>query len=264
MSPDPSGDLPARLRANRHRATALVIIPALAGFVVALVIGFVVSGLAAGLVAGLVVAVASATAAWLSATRVVLITTGARPAGAQDQPRVHNLIEGLCAAAGLPKPSVYVVPDDRLNAFSAGRSPRRAAVTVTSGMVAGLDRMELEGVLAHELSHIKAGDIIPSTVAVNSLGWLLALLPSAPHLLESVVGPDREAIADLAAVSLTRYPPGLISALEKMTVADDGDGPPLRRSGLATRTTSHLWSIPWLTTSGSSGVNERIEALREL
>src|SRR3990170_4973231 len=96
----------------------------------------------------------------------------ARPADPVEHARLHNLVEGLCIAGGLPKPRLYVVDDDAPNAFATGRDPRHAAVAVTTGLLAKLNRVELEGVLAHELSHIKNYDILVSTLAVTLVGVL--------------------------------------------------------------------------------------------
>src|SRR5687768_4418514 len=99
----------------------------------------------------------------------------ARPASPTTYARLHNLVEGLCIAAGLPKPRIYVIEDDAPNAFATGRDPRHAAVAVTTGLMEKLTRVELEGVLAHELSHVKNYDILVSTLAVTLVG-VVALL----------------------------------------------------------------------------------------
>src|SRR5687767_15327371 len=99
----------------------------------------------------------------------------ARLADPVEHARLHNIVEGLCIAAGLPKPRVYVIDDAAPNAFATGRDPRHAAIAVTTGLLAKLDRVELEGVLAHELSHIKNYDILVSTLAVTLVGVLTLL-----------------------------------------------------------------------------------------
>src|SRR5256886_5466849 len=96
--------------------------------------------------------------------------TPARPADPVQYARLHNLVEGLCIAAGLPKPRVYVIEDPAPNAFATGRNPRHAAVAVTTGLLDTMNRIELEGVLAHELSHVKNYDILVSTLAVTLVG----------------------------------------------------------------------------------------------
>ena len=94
----------------------------------------------------------------------------ARPASVEEYGRLHNLVEGLCIAGGLPKPRLYIVDDPSPNAFATGRDPKHAAVAVTTGLLEKLNRVELEGVLAHELSHIKNYDILVSTLAVTMVG----------------------------------------------------------------------------------------------
>src|SRR5262249_56002636 len=84
--------------------------------------------------------------------------------------RYHNLVEGLCIAAGLPKPRLYVVDDPAPNAFATGRNPKHAALAVTTGLLNTMNRVELEGVIAHELSHVKNYDILVTTIAVTAVG----------------------------------------------------------------------------------------------
>src|SRR5207244_11096421 len=119
-----------------------------------------------GLVVAVVLAVAAAATAYVFSDRVALSLGQARRVTAEEEPRFPTLVEGLCVAAGLPKPELYVVDDDAPNAFSTGRSPAHASLAVTSGLLQKLSRVELEGVLAHELSHIRSGDIVVTTPAV--------------------------------------------------------------------------------------------------
>ena len=97
------------------------------------------------------------------------------PADPVEYARYHNLVEGLCIASGLPKPRLYIVDDPAPNAFSTGRNPKHAAIAVTTGLLDKMNRVELEGVLAHELSHIRNYDILVMTIAVTMVG-ILALL----------------------------------------------------------------------------------------
>src|SRR5205807_2803404 len=168
-----------------------------------------------GLIIALVVAgVGSLVAYWKSAS-VALAMSHARPADPQQYARLHNLVEGLCIAAGLPKPRVYVIEDPAPNAFATGRDPRHAAVAVTTGLLDKMNRIELEGVLAHELSHVKNSDVLISTLAVTLVGLpSLVLVPLFAPVMQLAVSRRRESLADVNGVELTRYPPGLISALE--------------------------------------------------
>lgn len=216
--------------------------------------------------------------------RIALSMSRAQEVSPEEQPRLHNLVEGLCIAAGLPKPRVYVVNDPAPNAFATGRDPRHAAVAVTTGLLEKMNRIELEGVLAHELSHIKNYDVLVSTIAVVLVGavvlisdwtlrflWFgggrsrdndsrggagapiallgLALLVVAPifaRLMHFAVSRRRESLADASAVQLTRYPPGLVAALRKL--ADDGT---VVSSG--SRGTAHLWIESPLDRKSSKG-----------
>ncbi len=265
---------------------------------------------AAGPVLALAVAVAGSFGAWWKSDVIALRMSQARPADPAAHARLHNLVEGLCIAAGLPKPGVYVVDDPAPNAFATGRDPRHAAVAVTTGLLDKLTRVELEGVLAHELSHIKNRDTLVSTLAVTLVGmitlladvalrflwWggprhrddrkggagpaavlgvvglvLLVVAPLVGRLMQLAVSRRRELLADVRGVGLTRYPPGLISALEKLR--DDG-----AVVHSASRATAHLWIESPLARVPSEGrmawlnrlfdthppLDERIAGLREL
>ncbi len=113
--------------------------------------------------------------AYYKSDAVALAATRAKPADPAEYRRYHNLVEGLCIAAGLPKPRLYVVNDPAPNAFATGRNPEHAAIAVTTGLLEMMNRVELEGVLAHELSHIKNYDILVSTVAVVAVGAIALL-----------------------------------------------------------------------------------------
>ncbi len=218
---DPAGLAPRpehHVETRRNQLHALVLLLVFGGAV--LVVGLLVV-LVAGLgVVGLAVVVllaaAATLAAYAAAAGLVLRAVHARPADPVQYQRVHNLVEGLCIAEGLSKPSLYVIDDPAPNALSVGRGPRTAAVAVTTGLVDALNRVELEGVLAHELSHVKNDDIVAGTVAVTTLGALSFLGPLAASLMQFAVGSRREVRADADGVLVTRYPPGLCAALKKI------------------------------------------------
>ncbi len=227
------------------------------------------------LVLALVMAAAAAALSYWKSDAIALRVSRARPASIEEYPRLHNLVEGLCIAGGLPKPRIYVVDDPSPNAFATGRDPKHAAIAVTTGLLEKLNRVELEGVVAHELSHIKNYDILVSTLAVTLVGvvaiiadigvrflWfgmgrnrnngndgagggpqvilavlglgLLVLSPLIGRAMQAAVSRRRETLADVSAVELTRYPPGLISALEKLR--DD-----YTVVGSTSHATAHLW-----------------------
>ena len=243
------------VRSNKRRSALLV-----GGFVVIVVvigafIGYIAGFGPWGLAVAIVVSAALAFASYWKSDAVALAVSRAKPADPEAYKRLHNLVEGLCIAAGLPKPRVYVIDDPAPNAFATGRNPKHAAIAVTTGLLEKMNRIELEGVLAHELSHVKNYDILVSTVAVTAVGavalmadlgmrflWfggrsgrrdnndsgplglilvilafaLLILAPFAAQLMQFAMSRRRELLADASGVQLTRYPPGLISALEKL------------------------------------------------
>ena len=279
----------------------------LVGWAVDVLFGF---GLV-GLIAALVLAGAGSAVAYWKSDSIALAMSHARPADPTGHARLHNLVEGLCIAAGLPKPRVYVIEDDAPNAFATGRSPRHAAIAVTTGLMDKLSRIELEGVLAHELSHVKNYDILVSTLAVTLVGvvalltdfalrflwWggprhrddsspggggaaaalsvvgfvLLLLAPLVAKAMQATISRRRESLADVSGVALTRYPPGLISALEKLR-----DDTTVVHS--SSRATAHLWVESPLARTPEQGrlsrlnrlfdthppLEERIQALKEL
>ena len=186
---------------------------------------------------------------WFSDT-IVIKMTGARPVTKAQAPELYRIVENLSITAGLPLPKVYVVDDLAPNAFATGRNPEHAAVAVTTGLLSMLERTELEGVLAHELSHVGNRDMLVSTVAVVLAGFVaivadiflrmsffgrggdrenhlspivlalgivgIILAPLAAQLLRLAISRKREYLADASGALLTRYPEGLASALEKI------------------------------------------------
>lgn len=228
--------LDEQVAANKRRASLVVAGFALLVFAAISVIGLIVGAGALGLGFALVTAGALTAVAYSKSEALVLSMTDARLADPVAHARLHNLVEGLCTSAGLPKPAVHLVDDDALNAFAIGRGPRNAAVAVTTGLLARMNRIELEGILAHELCHVKNHDVLVSTLAAAMVGPLALVLPVAPvaRLLRMATGAGREELADLSGVTLTRYPPGLIAGLEKLR-----DGPTAVQR--ANRATAHLW-----------------------
>jgi len=236
-----------QIAANRraYQVTVALVAAALAllGLLVTLALGLGVTGLGAGLgLAVLVVGFAPGLG-----ERAALRDAGAEPADPERWPRYANLVEGLSRAAGLPMPRLYVADSDAANAFSVGRDPERSALVVTTGLLGGLNRVELEGVLAHELNHIWSWGARLATLGVA--------LGRVPGLLRLLAPPRREFDADEGGARLTRYPPGLVSALRKLAQLP---GQPPDRPGLR-----HLWIMaPGDATHPP--VDERIAALQEL
>lgn len=257
------------------RRTALVVLWVLAvagglGFLLGSLLG---SGMV-GLITGLVLACAASLATYRSGHRLILRATRARRVEPDEQPRLHNLVDGLAGAAGVPKPAVYVVPEAAPNAFAAGTNQERSIIAVTEGLLEKLDRVELEGVLAHEVAHIRDRDALLGTVVASLVGSaavpaefllrtlglegspagpsgtsrpvaanILMLIPAAvlaplaliaAQTTRLAVSPGREYLADVRGALLSRYPPGLTRALRKVAA----DEAPMRA---ASNSTAHLW-----------------------
>jgi heat shock protein HtpX len=196
------------MQANKRKAALIVAVFALTWFVIFGAIGVLVAGVAIGLVIGAVVSALLTAGAYFASEPVVLRKAHAIPADDEVKyARFHNLVEGLCIGSGLPQPSLFVVVDDAPNSFATGRNPKRAAIVVTTGLLEKMSRVELEGILAHELSHIRNLDVLPMTIAVT--------MTPVPSWRAGFTG-ETEYQADAAGVQMTRYPPGLISALKKL------------------------------------------------
>lgn len=216
----------------------------------------VIAGVAAGAVAGVVVFVVLAAAlAWwarYSGQRAVmrgLGSLGARPADPVGHARLCNLVDGLSISAGLSRPDVVIVDTEGLNALAAEAGKGHGVLAVTSGLLRELELVELEAVIAEMLVQLRRGDTVPATTTVSTFG-----------LGRSIASPaNRDAIADLAGVTLTRYPPALAAALEKIEArgAQVPGSPPAM---------AHLWLADprGQGTSGRIPLRDRIEALREL
>lgn len=206
----------------------------LAGFLVAL--GGVVGG-REGMAAMLVVSLIINLGTWFFADTLVIRTTGAVPVPRQDLPWLHDDLEAIARAAGIPTPRLYWTPDPSPNAFATGRSPSKGVVAVTAGLLETLDRREIRGVLAHEVGHITNRDTLISAVAASIAGvvtWLsymvlyqrdqdvnplvriavMLLAPLAAGFLRMAISRTREYAADERAARLTGDPHGLADALE--------------------------------------------------
>jgi heat shock protein HtpX len=171
--------------------------------------------------------------------------------------RLADLAEGMCAALGLPVPELRVLADRVPNAVVVGRRHDDAALVVTAGLVTSLDRIELEAVVAHELAHVKRLDVAPAALLATGVGRAFTALSGERGTLW-LTGTDREIWADLAAVATTRYPPGLLAALERINDAGDSR-PPSLSAGAAARTGAS-WLVPFV----GPGIGGRLDVLREL
>jgi heat shock protein HtpX len=228
-----------------------------------------------GLIFAAVIAVILTFSSYYASDKIVLAISRARPVKKKDYPYLYNVVEGLAIAAGLPKPRCYVIDDTAPNAFASGRNPKNSVIVVTKGLIEKLNRAELEGVIAHEMSHIKNYDVLVQTLAVVMVGvvallsdwtlrtfiWgkgrrrsgkkgggnaaalllavalVLAILsPLIAQLLKLAISRKREFLADANGALLTRYPPGLASALKKLSE----DKEPLEA---ANKATAHMYIV---------------------
>jgi heat shock protein HtpX len=255
----------AEVARNKRRATLVVGGCGLSLVVVGAVLGVVFGSVLAGALVGFVLGLVLVLVSYYRSDRIALSLGHARPADIRDYQRYHNLVEGLCIAAGLPKPDLYVIDDPARNAFATGRDPKHATLALTSGLLDDLNRIELEGVIACELSQVKSYDVLVSTA---TLVPLLVLAPVAALFMQFSVHHDRDFLADASGVQLTRYPPGLCSALKKL----EADPASVRH---ASRATASMWiDSPFAGRTGGSwlgrafdshsSLQERIRILEEM
>ena len=275
-------------------------------FIVVVGIGVAVSeyyGDPSFVVFALIFSVVYSLISYYSSAAIALKLAKAQPVERKDNPDLYNIVENLCIASGLPMPQLYITPELQINAFATGRDPKHAAVAVTQGALQRLNKVELQGVLAHELSHVGNRDILVSTVAailagiisliadvfLRSLFWggmggrgrnseagemffifaivLSILAPIGTMLIQLAISRRREALADASGALLTRYPEGLISALRKI----EADETPMRS---AKDSTAHMWIDNPFKGSGTSWwhnlfmthppIEDRIKALQSL
>ena len=270
---------------NVRRTWALII-----GFIVViLAIGYAISlyyGDPSILIIAAVIAIGTNFYAYWASDKLVLSMSGARPASRGEYFYFYTVTENLAITAGLPKPKLYVINDPAPNAFATGRDENHAVVCATTGLLAMLSRTELEGVIAHELSHIKNRDILLMTVAVVLAGFValvadiflrssfrgggrrdnnggnaliliiavvgIILAPIAAKLIQFAISRRREFLADASGALLTRYPEGLASALEKISTQNI----PMQRKSHAT---AHLFiDEPFGKPEGKLGWIERL------
>jgi heat shock protein HtpX len=263
-----------QIASNKRRSILLVLGALLLLGAVGYALGLIYASGPVGLVIALVIAGFMSIGSYRYGDKVVLASARAREVTAEQEPRLHNVVEGLAIAAGTPKPRVYIVPEQAPNAFATGRDPDHSSIAVTQGLLDTMNRVELEGVIGHEMSHVVDRDILLGTIVATLVGavvliseffmrswfWggvggrrgsnrnggaagaillavgfvLLILAPIFGQLIRFAVSRQREYLADAQGAMLTRYPPGLASALRKIAVS-----PTAMRS--ANNATAHLW-----------------------
>jgi heat shock protein HtpX len=261
---------------NKWKSAALIVFFMAFIFVLTWFFEYVTGWGKGGLVLAVVVSMTMAAAGYYASDKIVLTISRARPVTKEEFPYLYNVVEGLAIAAGLPAPKCYVIDDTAPNAFAAGRKPETAVICVTTGILEKLNRVELEGVIAHEMSHIKNYDVRLQTLVVVMAGivallsdWMLrsflwgggrrrgrsrsgsggaggilvlvglalaVLSPFIATIIQLAVSRKREFLADASGAMLTRYPAGLASALRKISA----DTEPLEA---ANKATAHLYIV---------------------
>ncbi|MFH1424406.1 MAG: zinc metalloprotease HtpX [archaeon] len=263
-------DLYDEIASNKRRSYALVfffvLFVGLLGLVFTLTTSFGILGFPIAVaIAGIIAYVQ-----YKNGDKVVLKISKAKPVEKADNPKLFNTVEGVAIAAGVPMPKIYTIEDSSPNAFATGRDPEHASIAVTTGLLDKLNRQELEGVIAHEMSHIRNYDIKMMTIAVALAGvvvmlsdfilrsfiWgggrrrnsggkgnlvmfaiaivLAIIAPIFAMMIQLAISRKREYLADASGAMLTRYPEGLASALEKISK----DKEPLE---VANKATAHLY-----------------------
>jgi heat shock protein HtpX len=259
-----------RIAENKWRSFLLIFVAIVLAGGIGYLFGYFFNGGLWGLVIALLFAGAMSIWSYFSGDKLVLRVSRAKPATPEEYPKLHNIVDGLTIASGMPKPALYVIPEQAPNAFATGRDPEHASVAVTQGLLETLNRVELEGVLAHELSHVKNRDMLVSTLAATLVGvvvllagWMrwgmffgggrdrrgggggnpilliialvaIILAPLGAQLIRFAVSRRREFLADADGALMTRYPPGLASALRKISASTN-------TMRVANNATAHLW-----------------------
>lgn len=286
------------ISANKRKSFALIAL----FFVLIIGLGYAIdmiqgTGGMFWVIIALLYGIGSALVGYFSGDKIALWTSGAKPITKEQSPELVRMVENLAITAGLPMPKVYLIPDEDINAFATGRDPQHASLAVTHGALTKLENEELEGVIAHELSHIGNYDIRYMTLVIVLVGtimvlsdmfWrvrfiggsrdrnsnaggillligvaLLILSPLFAQLIRMAVSRKREFLADASGALLTRYPEGLARALEKI----GSQGGRIER---ASKSTAHLYFANPLSTgigglfSTHPPVEKRIAALRAM
>lgn len=260
FGPRPGGREVALLRAS----------PALVAFACIGVAASGIVGVAGSVILGLVAALAVAhfvANAQAGSEKRILRALGGRRAHVNHDARLLNVVDGLCSAFGLSAPAVVVVTSEEPNAIAFAKRARRAALVVTSAALERLDRIELEALVAHELAHLRRGDAERAASIMAALGFLAVRVGNVALFCARLGGIDRESFADLAATSITRYPPALADTLELLDTNDGGLARTLPRD--IVRLTAWQWCAPLTVPderpiSVGLSLHERAEALREL
>jgi len=256
-----------QIDSNKQRTVILMVLFVLIILVLGWIFGEITGYGYWGLVIAIIISLLMTMTSYFKGDKVALWSAGAKPIIKEDNPYVFRMVENLCITAGVPMPKIYFINDPAPNAFATGRDPEHASIALTSGIIEKLENEELEGVIAHELSHIKNFDIrlmmvvavlVGMIVLISNwmfririggnrgkggqlgaiiliIGVVLAILsPLIAEFIKMAISRKREYLADASGALLTRYPAGLASALEKISSYSE----PMRR---ANNGTAHLF-----------------------
>lgn len=291
----------SQIDANKRKSFLLILIFIALILFLGWFVGEITNSGYIGLIIALFVALIMSLGGYFSGDKLALTTAGAKKTTKSENPYVYRLVENLAITAGIPCPKIYLIKDSSLNAFATGRDPKHSSIALTTGLVEKLENEELEGVIAHELSHIKNYDIRLMTLVVVLVGivsllshWfirisffnnksdnkgtgitsilliagliMLIVSPIVAQLIKLSISRKREFLADSSGALLTRYPEGLASALEKIAQNNQS----LKKANGAT---AHLYiASPFGKTkkltaklfSTHPPIEERIKALRQI
>ena len=242
-----------QITSNKRKSFFLVTIFIVLMIILGYAIDYVSQSNGEFLIIAIIIATFMSLLSYYQGSTIALWSNGAKKITKEDNPQLYRIVENLCITAGLPMPHIYIINDPNLNAFATGRNPKKASIAVTTGLLKYLDKTELQGVIAHELSHIKNYDILFMTLVGILLGivtiisdlflrrmfWFsgnksrgsqnkvnpvllivglvfIILSPIIAKLIQLSISRKREFLADADGALLTRYPQGLASALQKI------------------------------------------------
>lgn len=284
---------------NKRKSILLIVIFIIFVLLIGFLFGEYTGNRYGGLILAAIISLSMTLFSFFKGDSVALASSGAKQIEKSQNPYVYNMLENLCISAGMKMPKLYIIDDIAINAFATGRDPEHASIAVTNGAILKLENEELEGVLAHELSHVKNFDIRLMTIIIVLVGlisllshWFLRmqlfggrdnrdsgagvaiiiglilsiLSPLIAELIQLAVSRKREFLADATGALLTRYPEGLARALEKISAEN-------KQMQSANHATAHLFiSNPFRNTKGFMSnmfsthppVSARVKALREM
>lgn len=260
------------IQKNKRLSYFLIVVVSALLIVAGYVIGYAVTGIGwLGLFIALAIAIAMSLTSYFKGDRIALATSHARPAAHEEYQQLYNVVEEMSIASGNPVPALYIIDDSAPNAFATGRNPQHSSIAVTTGLLDKMNREELQGVIAHEMSHVRNYDILFATlvgimvgaialmadfflrwtfwgggrrrsngggqaaIIFMVLGLVMAIVaPIVARMVQLAISRKRELLADVSGVELTRNPTGLANALQK--IADDQEV-----LEVANRATAHLY-----------------------